>query len=207
LALGASYATVAELKTRLGNITGTAHDTRLTEALATASRDIDKYCGRQFNDAGSATSRVFYPVDSCLCKVDDFSTTSGLVVKTDSGNDGTYELTWTIATDVQVEPLNGVVDGETGWPYWRIRAVGSLVYPVLSYPNRAPVQVTAQWGWAAVPAGVKEACLILAEETFKLSEAPFGVLGFGAFGPVRVRQNPVAMLKLDPYRRDPVLVA
>lgn len=73
--------------------------------------------------------------------------------------------------------------------------------------KRAAVQVTARWGWVAVPAPVKAACLISAAETFKLREAPFGVASFQDFGLARVRDNPIARRKLNPYRRDVLAVA
>lgn len=207
MALGASYATTAELKSYAGDSEAT-DDTKYDDALAAASRSIDKYCHRQFNVASSATARVYYPGGSHVVQVDDISTTTGLVIKTDEGNDGTYEVTWD-AADYQLEPINGVVDGETGWPYWMIRAVRSRTWPGRhSLEDTAPLQVTATWGWAAVPSPVKMACLMLGMETLKLArEAPFGVAGFGAFGVVRVRDNPRAMALLQPYVLDPVLVA
>lgn len=209
MALGDSYALIGELKTRLGGVTGSTDDAALTNALAVASRGIEQVCGRQFNQATSATARLFYPRSQCLAIVDDFYTTSGLIIATDSGNDGTYETTWA-ASDYQLEPLNGVVNGESGWPYWMIRAVaGRLLWSGIATTTalRAPLQVTAQWGWAAVPVGVKEACLIVAEETFKLKDAPFGVTGTPEWGAIRVRDNPRAMSMLSPYRLDPVLMA
>jgi hypothetical protein len=69
-----------------------------------------------------------------------------------------------------------------------------------------PLQVTARWGWTAVPAAVKQACLILASETFRLKGAPFGVANMDQFGPIRVRDNPMAQKKLMPYALDPVMV-
>jgi hypothetical protein len=48
---------------------------------------------------------------------------------------------------------------------------------------------------------------MLAEETFKLKDAPFGVAGFGDFGVVRVRENPAVARLLAPYKRYPMLVA
>jgi len=202
LALGDPYATLIELKARLG-LTDTSDDARLTSALATASRGIEKECHRQFNDAGTATARVFSPESECLTKVDDFSTTTGLVIAIDRGNTGTYGETWT-AADYQLKPLNGVVDGESGWPFWKIEAVFRY-FPC--WWRRPPVQVTARWGWTAVPAPVKEACLVVASEIFKLRDAPFGVAGYGDYGPVRVRQNPIACAMIAPYKRDAVLVA
>lgn len=203
MALGASYATSTELKTRL-DITVTTWDTQLGEALSAVSRAIEKFCDRQFNDAGGVSVRVFYADTAYVCRVEDFHTTVGLIVKTDQGDDGTYETTWS-SSDYQLEPLNGLVDGESGWPYNKIRAVEGYTFPRCS--KRAPVQITAHWGWTAVPATVKEACLMLAEEQFKLKEAPFGVAGYGAYGPIRVRTNPKVAEMLGPYRLSPVLVA
>lgn len=208
MALGDSYATLAELKTRLGGVSGSTDDAALTSALAVASRGIEKVCGRQFNQATSATARVYDPCTHCLAEVEDFYTTSGLVIVTDGDNDGVYETTWA-AADYQLEPLNGVVDGESGWPYRTIRAVNArrFWYSSVYSLRRAPLQVTAQWGWSAVPVGVKEACLAVAEETFKLKDAPWGVAGVGEWGTMRVRSNPMVMAMIAPYRLNPVLVA
>ena len=204
MALGDPYATPDDLKARFDIATSdTVDDTRLGEALASVSREIEAYCERQFNTDASATARVFRPRSSGVVVVDDFHTTTGLVVATDEDGDGVYETTWD-AADYQLEPLNGIVSGQSGWPFRRIVAVGSRPFRC---DRRPSVQVTAEWGWAAVPAPVKEACLISAAEMFKLGDAPFGVAGFGEFGPVRVRMNSRAQSLLAPYRLHPVLVA
>jgi hypothetical protein len=207
VAIGDNYATMNELKAYiLGELadSDTVDDAELTDALDSVSREIERECGRQFNDSGTASARVFYPLTDRIAYVDDFSTTDNLVIATDVNDDGTYETTWSSA-DYQLEPLNGIVEGQPGWPFWVIRAVGSKTFPTCS--RRAPLQVTAQWGWAEVPAPVHQACLILAAETHKLRRAPFGVAGFGEFGVVRVRDNPMAARKLGPYMLDPTKVA
>ncbi len=202
MALGDPYATRTELKGRLG-ITDTNDDTRLDEALAAASRGIEDFTGRQFNQTTTASARVYYP-DTChLVRVHDLHTTTDLTVATDEGDDGTYETTWS-TSDYQLEPLNGIEDGQTGWPYRKVRAVESRYFPTRS--RRAPVQVTAKWGWAAVPAPVKETCLIVAEEIFGLKDAKYGIAGFGDFGVVRIRENPRTARMLNPYRLHAVLV-
>jgi hypothetical protein len=202
MALGDPYATLAQLKSYL-KITDGTDDDELNGALLSASVGINDFCDRQFNVASAASARVYRPEHGCLVKVDDFHTTAGLVVKTDDDEDGTFETTWT-STDFELEPLNGVVAGTSGWPYWKIRAVETLRFPSV---RRSSVQVTAVWGWVAVPKPVYQACLILASETFKLKDAPFGVAGFGEFGAVRVKDNPMAARKLMPYQRDPFQVA
>lgn len=204
MALGDSYATLAELKTRL-RIADNDDNDALTSALAVASRGVEACCNRQFNDAGSATARVFKPTAPTWSTVDDFSTSTGLVVAVDVGDDGTYETTWA-STDYELWPLNGITGGQTGWPYSKIRVVGAGRY-FPRYPRRAVLQVTARWGWTAVPAPVKEAALILAEDLFKLRDTPFGVGGYGEYGRVRARENPNVWLRVSPYVRDAVLVA
>lgn len=200
--LGDPYVTLTELKSYL-KLTDATDDTELESALESASREIEDHCLRQFNDAGTVSARVYIPEDGCSVIVDDFSTTTGLVIKTDENDDGVYETTW-VSTDYQLEPLNGVVRGVPGWPYWMIETTGTRTFP--NCLRRPSVQVTAQWGWASVPDPVKQACKILAAETFKLKDAPFGVAGFGEFGAVRVRDNPIAARKLKRYERDPMLV-
>lgn len=203
MGLGDSYATTAELKTRL-RILDAADDTQLAEALTVASRSIEQCCNRQFNSAGVTASARLYYVDSMWStRVDDFSTTAGLVIETDAGGDGTFETTWA-AADYELLPLNGVVDGVLGWPYSRIKAVNTC-FPVGT--RRAPLQVTARWGWAAVPPGIKEATLILAEDLFKLRDSPFGAGGYGEYGRIKARENPNVWMRIAPYVRDAVLVA
>lgn len=202
MALGESYATLSELKARL-RISDTTDDTRLTEALSAASRGIEHCTDRQFNSAGvTATTRLYYPDMPHLAYVDDFSTTTDLVIEIDTADDGTYATEWT-AAEYQLEPLNGIEDGQSGWPYYKIRAVGTQGFPCNS---RASIRVTARWGWAAVPAGVKEATLILAEDVFKLADAPFGVGGYGEYGRIKARENPHVWTRIAAYRRNAVLV-
>lgn len=202
MALGDNYHTLAELKTRLG-ITDNTDNDALNAASASASRNIEKYCRRQFNDAGSATARLYRPTSRYVVLVDDFHTTTGLQVATDDDDDGTYETIWA-STDYINEPIDGVRDGVAGWPYWKITAVDT--YNFYSY-RRPSVQVTARWGWASVPAPIKEASLALAEEIFKMKDSPYGIAGFGEFGFVRVRENPKIVSLLMNYRRRAVRVA
>lgn len=207
MALGDSYASKTTLKARL-NITDTNDDTALQLALDSATMEIEGVCGRQFNDAGVASARVYYPDTLTTVVVDDFSTTSGLIVALDYSNAGTYSSIIT-STNYQLEPLNGIVDGTPGWPYHRIRAIQTwypLWFTSIGDP-RTSIQITAQWGWASVPAPIQEACLLTAEETFKLKDAPFGIAGVSGFGPVRVRENPKIMALLERYIRTPILVA
>jgi hypothetical protein len=204
VALGDPYVTTAEFKTR-SNISGSGDDAACLDAVTAASRWIEHHCRRQFNKVTSATARVFYPTACGFAHVDDFHTTTDLVIKTDNGDDGTFETTWA-AADYQLEPLNGVVDGESGWPYYTIRkrSTGSNFFPMTG--TGAPLQVTAQWGWNAVPTLVKTACYIAAAEAFRLKDTTMGLGGGGDFGEFVVRRAPHVLDYLYPYRLTPVLV-
>lgn len=208
MALGNPYGTVPQLKSRLAIPSGdTVDDTQLGAALDAASRAVESFTQRQFNDAGTATERL-YGRDAVLLGdawVDDFHTTANLVVATDNADDGTYATTWTESTDFQLEPLNGIVEGQSGWPFYRIVPVGDKRFP--DNDRRAPLKVTAQWGWARVPVPVVDATLQLAAELFKIKDAPFGVAGVSDWGPIRIRDNPKISTLLAPYRREPVPVA
>jgi len=195
-----NYATLAELRAWVG-VDDSLDDDLLDSALTAAELAVESWCGRKFTqDATATAARVrpqstgwlylpaFRPGGTCTA---DISTLTGLVVKTDDNDDGTYETTWTVTTDFEVEPFDGP-------PFHKIIAVGSRWFPTCL--RRPSVQVTARWGWAAVPEPVKTATLILAGEYAKLKDAPFGVAGFGDFGVVRIRQNPKVAELLSRYQ-------
>lgn len=196
------YTTSDLLKARV-HITDTADDTQIDQAVTAASRKIDGHCRRRFFTDGSVSARRFYADSSTHVWVDDFSTTTGLIVKTDDDDDATFETTWA-SGDYQAMPLNGKSGGIEGLPYYIIRAVEGTTFPTTT--KRPGIEVTADWGWAAVPVPVADACLILGSELFKLREAPFGVAGFGDFGAVRIRDMPQVAALLAPYVVDPIHV-
>lgn len=188
--------TVEDLRAHL-DINSNQHETRLVNAVNAVNQSVVQHCGRDFDDVGSATARVFYPESRYVAIVDDFHTTVGLVVTTDEGDDGTYETTWS-ASDYQLEPLNQREAGITV-PYCRIRAVGARWFP---YGCRPTLQVTARWGWATVPAAVKQAALLWAARTFHRKDSPQGVAGFNEFGAVRLTSNDGDVVgPLKPFRR------
>ncbi len=199
MAITNGYATLNELKRFVSvDVNSTAHDDDLERSVESASRAIDRYTGRFFYDTGAATARVFRPEYSRWLFVGDFHTTTGLVVKTDTDYDGTYETTWA-ATDYQTEPL---VPKE-GFPWDQLVALDSVVFP--RHLRRATVEVTASWGWSAVPTDVAQTCLILAAEYWKRKDAPFGVAGFGGDGlAVRVGSDEAVLSRLRRFRRTQV---
>jgi hypothetical protein len=193
VAITNGYLTLTELKTQL-SIADTVDDTSLEQAIEAASREIDRYCGRRFYYDADVSARSYTASNPFRLYVDDFGTTTGLVLKTDDNDDGTFETTWS-ASDYQVEPLNGRVESQA-WAYFKL----TILNGALPLGRRARVQVTARWGWATTPTDVKEACYLLASDLFKAKDAPFGVAGFGDMGLIRIRSNPRAADLLDVYR-------
>lgn len=193
------YATLNELKAFVAIARAdTDFDSDLERAIETASRIIDNYCGQIFFDSGAVTAKTFRPDTLYRVSTPPFHTTTGLVVKTDTTDDGVFDTTWA-AADYQVEPY-GTFDTR---PYNRIVAVKSRTFPTGG--RRARVEVSARWGWAAVPVEVEQTCLIVAGELWRRKDAPFGVAGFGPDGAVRVTSTEMPMLsRLDHFR--PVLV-
>lgn len=199
----ADYITALEFKARQ-NITTTGDNDVIDEVITEASRMIDALAGRRFDDTGSATARVFHPLNSGICYVDDFSTTSGLIIKTDTSDDGTFDTTWD-AADYSLEPLNGIGgNGQSGFPYFRIVAVKSKTFPCYRRPT---VEVTARWGWAAVPADVKGATYLVANRLFEERKAPFGSVANAEFGSLPLRDQRTVTKLLAPYMRTKPLVA
>ncbi|GGK32138.1 hypothetical protein GCM10010124_26160 [Pilimelia terevasa] len=201
-ALAHLYCTAAELKNRVG-VEDTEDDFEIQQAVETAAREIDDWCKRHF--FRQAGTRVYAADSPYRCTVDDLVSVTS--VRTDEAGDGAFETTWA-GSDYQLRPVNATA-GAVPRPYRQVWAVGGRTWPhhraVLARAER--VEVTGVFGWPAVPTNVKAAARILAAEQLKLKDAPFGVAGFGEFGAVRVRDNPIAVRLLRSYRRRPVLVA
>lgn len=193
------YATVAEFKTRLG-ISDTSDDAALTTALNAACRSIDKTCGRRFwvdTEVVARTFRIGYGAEYGirLPAGTEIASTTGLIIKTDDNDDGTFETTWA-STDYELGPTNALAGSE---PVREITAVGDRLFP--TGLRRSALQITALWGWPAVPSDIKEATLLLAGRFFKRKDSPHGVAGFNDFGVVRLsNSDPDVALLIQPYR-------
>ena len=174
-----AYATLEELMLVLG-VRDTVDDTKATIALNGASRQIDAHCGRRFWQDSTVKVRTFRADDSTCCTVDDISTTTGLIVKIDDGYTGAFATTLTLTTHYVLEPLNAAAETPV-WPYTEIVIVDGTggYFPTSARPG---VQVTAKFGWPAVPDDVKEACLIQAHMLFKAGDAALGGVQLGVDG-------------------------
>lgn len=180
-------------------------------ALNGASRAIDAYCQRRFWLDDTPVARTFIPDSLITVKLQtDIGSTTGLQVATDPSGDGTFDIAWA-ASDFQLLPQNAAFEFPEARPWDTLRAVGTKTFPWLvnTWLTRLDrVQVTARWGWPAVPDAVTQACLLKAARLYFRKDSPQGVAGYGDFGPVRIsaKDDADVVLLLDTYRRSPVLV-
>lgn len=192
------YCTAADIRAELGDDNSKLSEALIEKAVNAASRAVDKYCHRRFWQDPAPVARTYRACHPWHVDVDDISTSAGLVVKTDTGGDGTWSTTWQTG-DYSLEPLNADTDGPA-YAWWTIVSVGNQQF--FSLPLRPSLQVTAQWGWSQVPDDVSEATILKAVSLFKRKDAPFGVAGFSDFGPVRIsRKDPDVIDLLSGYVR------
>lgn len=195
-----TYVELEAVKTTL-ELSGTSFaDPDIRAAILAASRGIDRYCDRRFYADSDANQVRFYtPQDWRVCRIDDTTTITSVLV--DADGDGTFEDTLTVNTDYLPEPLNAAADSR---PYTLLRInprSGAGFYPA----TPRSVKVTGKFGWPAVPAEVTEATTILASKLLRRTrEAPFGIvaLGIDPSAALRIsRVDPDVSFLLAPYVR------
>jgi len=187
------YASTAEIKAAL-RVTDSVDDALISMAGSAASSLIDGYCGRTFGTVNE--TRLFAPDNGYLLQIDDLAGTA-LTLETSTVSDQVFDVTWT-PTEYQLEPLNSYADG-LDWPYTRIRAIDTRLFPYAF--NEATARITATWGWPAVPATITQAAVIQAMRIFKRLDSPLGVAGFGDLGAIRVGRglDPDVPQLVQPY--------
>lgn len=168
MAWAPDYVEVDDLASYLEGINDTVDDVELALAITAASRSIDHHTGRQFGRTGSAelrrfTARPNYTTGFWSVDTDDYILITGAGVEVSGvGTVTVYDS----------EPVNA---SQRGRPWQRIEfTTDSEFYPC---GTRNEVQVTALWGWSAVPDAVKNATLLQASRFFTRRDAPFGVAG------------------------------
>ena len=202
MAISNGYTTLATFQAYTGMSTVTADETiNIEKAIESASRSIDRMTNRRFWADASATARQYRATDFYRLFVDDISSTTGLLVKTDTGGDGTYETTLTFNVDYILDPINAPQQER---PFTVVTMVGTTLFP--SPINLRPgIQVTAKFGWynGIPPDDVEEACLILSTDLVKRASSVGGVLGLSELGAIRMSplgRDVQAMVR--PYRRE-----
>ena len=186
------YCELADIKAAL-SISDTNDDTMLSLAITAASRAIDGYTNRAFGQDDTAVAR-YYAAETTVYQstpqtriytdaypsrllVDDISTSTGLVVKTDTDADGVFETTLVLNTDFYLGPVNAAADGQP-WTYLELAPNTTQYFPSWT----RGVEVTALFGWASIPTAVKQACVIQAARTFSRKNSPYGIAGSPEMG-------------------------
>lgn len=195
------YTTLADLKNAL-QIEDSNDDTALQAAILTASRQIDEYCQRFFYQEGSllAPATKYYTAYSpWYLETDDIVQLTELACDPDF--DQSYAQVWNITNpplDVMYEPVN---NPSKGWPYTRILAIGSYVFPYF-FPQT--VRLRGVFGFPEVPYEVEMACKIQAARLFIRKQSPFGIAGSVELGTVRLnsRLDPDVEMLLKTFRRN-----
>jgi hypothetical protein len=178
-----AYTTTALVKSSLGIPTATtSEDAAIAAAIDAAEALINNYTGRTFETV--TESRTFIPRTASILDIDDLATLSGLIIKTDEDQNGSFENTLVQGTDFvmvgNTNPYRKVTQINQGWP--------------LSIYGRPTVQVTGTWGFAStVPDNIKQAALLMSCRLFQRKASPLGFQAgaISEFGPVRIsRQDP-----------------
>ena len=192
-----AYASLADLKdTDVLQFTDTSHDAILEREINAASRAIDEWCGRFFYPVTPAEAHYFTADEHDYVKIHDVYTTTGFVLKTDLDGDGTFETTWA-STDYNLWPYSPV----NNEPYTMIEVAAAGQYAFPTIPKG--VEVTASFGWAAVPNAINQACVMLANRLHKRNSTILGQAGATAVGAITLRIpriDPDVEMLLKPYR-------
>lgn len=190
-----AYCTAAELAHYAGE--GSVSDPEMTLAVETASRSVDRACGRQFGLLDEPVARYFTAEYDRARRVwviptEDFATTDGLTVESVGPQNGTALAGYLPA------PINAVVDGKV----WTSLIIGSGAAVAPNWTENG-VRVTAKWGWPTVPPAVKMATLIQASRLYSRRQAPFGIAGNLDVGEMRLleRLDVDLMTSVRPFQR------
>lgn len=195
------YTTLADVKDAL-QIEDSHDDIAIEAAILAASRQIDEYCQRFFYQEGTVQSpatKYYTAYSPWYVETDDIVQLTELACDVDF--EQTYTQVWNLTTpplDVMYEPVN---NPSKGWPYTRILAIGSYVFPYF-FPQT--VRVRGVFGFPQVPYEVEMACKIQAARLFVRKQSPFGIAGSVELGTVRLnsRLDPDVEMLLKTFRRN-----
>ena len=168
-----NYAAVEELQDYV-RIPDDVDDAQIALAITAASRAIDDATHRQFGQEDAPRARYYTPRLShtrgrWVADIDDLTDVTGLAVRFDSDDDGSYAST---ITAYRLTPANAAADRR---PWTRLEVLAGEPTPVCGRPDG--LEVTALFGWPTVPDAIKQACLLQASRLLSRRDAPFGVAG------------------------------
>lgn len=184
------YATATQLKDYLQDYNNDfdRDDYLYDDLVVEASRAIDSYTHRSFQVPSTVTTRTYTLARNGLYidGLDDIAVTTGLTVSIDGSGSGVYTTNtqWHTETDYETGRVSAI--------RFSVRQSAGCVAP--------NVQVTARFGWPAVPPEVHRACLLKAARLYNRKDSPTGVLGFNNIGAVRLSSEDADVRSLlTPY--------
>jgi hypothetical protein len=167
-----AYATIEQLQERI--------TTPLTDD---ASEMINDDTGRNFAArSGIAKTFALQAVNDYTLKLPDF--TAIVSLKVDDDDNGTFATT-IAASGFEITSSSS----DDGWPFDSIRLL-DRDFPTCGRRVRR-IEITADWGWAAVPAGVVKATTLLAARIGgREGSSATGLVSFGGeAGGAYIRTN------------------
>lgn len=184
------YVTVDQFKDYARNEIVSSDNDVLQSALDAAEEAINGMCQRSFAVAGASSARSYSPVawGTLVLPIHDCTTISSVV-----------EYGSTLPTANWVAEPYTVSWAGSQKPYTQIRR---YMTPWLYDYGKPQIVVTATWGWAQTPKRVVEATKILAKDIYEQRNITGGVQGFGDFGAIRVRENPMVFSLLSKLIRE-----
>ena len=185
-----SYVLIDEFSEYIRDQVAASDDTVIQAALNSAEEMIEEFCARSFVVASASSARSYSPDAqwSDILRIHDCTSIVSVVENGTTLTAGTY----------QAEPLNQLSWSGQARPINQLRRYGSTWYH--NY-GQSTVVVTATWGWSFTPSAVKDSTKIIAKDILQQRNNNSGVAGFGEYGSIRVRMNPIAIDLLKPLKR------
>ena len=154
MSINAAYATPAEYRRVIG-MTDAGLDADISVDLMAVSRYLDGEMRRFFSRDAASVIRVYAPqYDTKALTVDDMSAAPSQV-RVDTAGDGTFATMLPVAA-YELLPRNAVMSPEPA-PFTQIALVPWGTLPTFRAGQR--VEVTARWGWPAVPEAIRRATI------------------------------------------------
>ncbi len=185
------YVTRPQLKNYL-RITDNADDDFIDTWITTVSRNVDKYCGRQFGQTAVAEERIYESRwsrfrQAYVADIDDLQDVTGIVVTVA----GTAVAAATSTT--------------AGYRLFdRNAAAHGIPYERIEVPTTGELAITVKWGWTAVPAAVPAGVFLQGARLAARRDSPFGLAGSPADGntvQLWARVDPDFQTSLNPLVR------
>lgn len=200
-----SYASASDLRSQI-NKTSTADDPTLTALLSAAERTINQFCNRPdgFESDTTASARIYAGSGKTYQAIDECVTITLVAVK-ESPTDTTYTA-WAAGDWIPFSgdykdpnfnslPYTMLMIDPTGdqaiFTNGRYSNLKGFRPDTISQRGVPTVQITAKWGYSvAVPADIKEACIMQAARWYKrLEGAMSDALASGELGTLLYRQS------------------